>query len=137
MVNSEIFRKRLGKIEEYLSILDRLRKYTIDEFVGDPERYGSAERFLHLSIEAINDLGNHMIANLNLGEVNWQSDIPKILFERGYLSSELQDKWIKMIGFRNVLVHEYLNIDHELVYDVLQNNLGDFRDLMAALATCI
>ena len=137
MVNSEIFRKRLGKIEEYLSILDRLRKYTIDEFVGDPERYGSAERFLHLSIEAINDLGNHMIADLNLGEVNWQSDIPKILFERGYLSSELQDKWIKMIGFRNVLVHEYLNIDHELVYNVLQNNLGDFRDLMAALATCI
>ena len=137
MVNSEIFRKRLGKIEEYLSILDRLRKYTIDEFVGDPERYGSAERFLHLSIEAINDLGNHMIADLNLGEVNWQSDIPKILFERGYLSSELQDKWIKMIGFRNVLVHEYLNIDHELVYNVLQNNLGDFRDLMAALATYI
>lgn len=137
MVNSEIFRKRLGKIEEYLTILDRLRKYTIDEFVGDPERYGSAERFLHLSIEAINDLGNHMIADLNLGEVNWQSDIPKILFERGYLSSELQDKWIKMIGFRNVLVHEYLNIDHELVYNVLQNNLGDFRDLMAALATCI
>ena len=83
MVNSEIFRKRLGKIEEYLSILDRLRKYTIDEFVGDPERYGSAERFLHLSIEAINDLGNHMIADLNMGEVNWQSDIPKILFERG------------------------------------------------------
>ncbi len=137
MVNSEIFRKKLGKIEEYLSILDRMRKYTIDEFVGDPERYGSAERFLHLSIDAINDLGNHMIADLNLGEVNWQSDIPKILFERGYLSSELQDKWIKMIGFRNVLVHEYLNIDHELVYNVLQNNLGDFRDLMAALARWI
>jgi uncharacterized protein YutE (UPF0331/DUF86 family) len=92
-----------------LSILDRLRKYTIDEFVGDPERYGSAERFLHLSIEAINDLGNHMIADLNLGEVNWQSDIPRILFEREYLSRELQDKWIKMIGFKNVLVHKYLN----------------------------
>lgn len=137
MVNAEIFRKRLGKIEEYLSILDRLREYTIDEFVGEPERYGSAERFLHLSIEAINDLGNHVIADLDLGEVNWQSDIPRVLFERGYLSRELQDKWIKMIGFRNVLVHEYLNIDHKLVYDVLHNNLGDFRELIVALARWI
>ncbi len=92
-----------------LSILDQLRKYTTDEFVGDPERYGSAERFLHLSIEAINDLGNHMIADLNLDEVSWQSNIPRILFEREYLSRELQDKWIKMFGFRNVLVHKYLN----------------------------
>ena len=137
MVNAEIFRKRLGKIEEYLSILDRLSKYTIDEFVGEPERYGSAERFLHLSIEAINDLGNHVIADLDLGEVNWQSDIPRVLFERGYLSRELQDKWIKMIGFRNVLVHEYLIIDHKLVYDVLHNNLGDFRELIVALARWI
>ena len=137
MVNAEIFRKRLGKIEEYLSILDRLSKYTIDEFFGEPERYGSAERFLHLSIEAINDLGNHVIADLDLGEVNWQSDIPRVLFERGYLSRELQDKWIKMIGFRNVLVHEYLIIDHKLVYDVLHNNLGDFRELIVALARWI
>lgn len=137
MVNAEIFRKRLGKIEEYLIILDRLSKYTIDEFVGEPERYGSAERFLHLSIEAINDLGNHVIADLDMGEVNWQSDIPRVLFERGYISRELQDKWIKMIGFRNVLVHEYLNIDHKLVYDVLHNNLGDFRELIVVLARWI
>ena len=137
MVNKEILRKRLGKIEEYLGILDRLKRFTREEFLGDPERYGSAERFLHLSIEVINDLGNHVIADLNLGDVNWQSDIPRILFERGYVSEELRDNWIRMVGFRNVLVHEYLSIDHELVYDVLSNNLGDFRKLMAALARWI
>jgi len=134
MVNKEILHKRLGKIEEYLGILDRLRRFSRDEFLEEPERYGSAERFLHLSIEAINDLGNHIIADLNLGDVNWQSDIPNILFEKGHLSKELRDKWIKMIGFRNVLVHEYLSIDRELVYDTLHNNLRDFRELMAALA---
>ena len=42
-----------------------------------------------------------------------------------------------MIGFRNVLVHEYLKFDHELVYDVLHNNPGDFRELMAALVRCL
>ena len=32
-----------------------------------------------------------------------------------------------MAGFRNILVHQYLEIDHRLVYDALQNRLDDFR----------
>ena len=32
-----------------------------------------------------------------------------------------------MAGFRNLLVHEYMQIDLDRVYDLLQNHLGDFR----------
>ena len=46
MVKPEVIRKRLDKLEEYLQILKTLRKYSFEEFVADPERYGSAERFL-------------------------------------------------------------------------------------------
>ncbi len=34
-----------------------------------------------------------------------------------------------MIGFRNVLVHDYLDIDRNLVYRVLQENLEDITTL--------
>ena len=39
-----------------------------------------------------------------------------------------------MIGFRNVLVHEYLDIDRMIVYDVLQNRLGDLEALRRVFA---
>ena len=39
-----------------------------------------------------------------------------------------------MIGFRNVLVHEYLDIDRGIVYDVLQNRLGDIEGLRRVFA---
>ena len=68
-------------------MLRRLQRYTYDEFVAEPERYGSAERFLHLAIEALMDMGNHVIAEMALGMVNWYSDIPAILTEKGYLRS--------------------------------------------------
>ena len=77
----------------------------------------------------MNDLGNHIIADLNLGEVNWQSDIPAILAKKGYLDSTLEEKWIQMIGFRNTLVHDYLDINREIVYDVLQNGLEDIGSI--------
>ena len=103
MVRAEVIRKRLNRLDEYLSILHKLQEYGFEEFTTDPERYGSAERFLHLAIEAIIDMGNHVIAEEGLGVVNWYSDIPKILCDKGYLSRSLEETWIRMIGFRNTL----------------------------------
>ncbi len=53
MLNPEIIRRRLQKVDEYLNVLDGLRRYSLDDFLADPERYGSAERFLQLTIEAL------------------------------------------------------------------------------------
>lgn len=129
MVRPEVIRRRLQKLDEYLSILESLQKYSLDAFISNPERYGSAERFLHLSIEALLDLGNHIVAELELGQVNWYSDIPLLLNKAGYLDDDLEEKWIKMIGFRNVLVHDYLDIDRRIVYDVLEHHLQDISAL--------
>lgn len=129
MVRADLLFKRMQKLDEYLAILGGLRRYSFDEFVSDPEHYGSAERFLQLAIETITDVGNHVVADLELGIVNWYSDIPAILADNGYIDPGLREKWTKMIGFRNVLVHQYMDIDRKIVYDVLQNRLVDIEML--------
>jgi len=134
VVRAEIIRKRMNRLDEYLTILKKLKQYSFKEFTENPERYGSAERFLHLAIETVIDMGNHVIADSELGVVNWYSDIPKILAEKEFISSELEEKWISMIGFRNTLVHEYIDIDRKIVFDVLQNNIKDLEDLKRAFA---
>jgi uncharacterized protein YutE (UPF0331/DUF86 family) len=61
----------------------------LEEFLENPERYGSAERFLQLAIEAVTDMGTHRVADLELGVVKCYLDIPSLLVAAGYLSSEL------------------------------------------------
>lgn len=134
MVRLEIVRKRLNKLDEYLSILDELRQANQEIFNTDPQLYGSAERFLHLAIETTLDMGSHIIADENLGVVNHYRDIPTILADKGIIEAELAQRWIKMIGFRNILVHDYLDIDRSIVYDILQQNLDDFRALQRFFA---
>ena len=134
MVSVEVIRKRLNKLDEYLEILSQLQGYSLEAFVADPERYGSAERFLQLAVEIVTDLGNHVIADEALGVVNWHSDIPRLLAEHNYISTELQETWIKMIGFRNILVHAYLDIDRTIVYEVLQTRLDDIAALRTVFA---
>lgn len=134
MIRAEVIRRRLNKLDEYLSILRTVQKYTWEEFIQDPEHYGSAERFLQLAIEAVNDIGSHVIAALDLGTVNWYSDIPVILEEKGYISPALRERWIRMIGFRNALVHDYLDIDRRIVYEALQGGLEDLEALREVFA---
>jgi len=114
--------------------LNSLREYSFEDFISNPERYGSAERFLQLAIEAMTDIGSHIVADLNLGVVNSYSDVPNILARRGYLNNSLKEKWIRMIGFRNILVHDYLDIDRKIVHEVLQQHLGNIEELKQVFA---
>lgn len=134
MVRPEIIRRRIDKLEEYLEILRRARGYSFEEFVADPERYGSAERFLHLAIEAVNDMAAHVVADDNLGPFERARDLPAIFAEEGYIDEGLREKWSDMVGFRNVLVHEYVDINRRTVYDALQNNLQDVEELKRVFA---
>jgi uncharacterized protein YutE (UPF0331/DUF86 family) len=134
MVRAEVIRKRLNKLDEYLEILNGLKKYSLDEFLSTPEYYGSVERFLQLAIETTVDIGNHIVADLGLGEVNWYSDIAAILEEKNFISVDLREKWIRMVGFRNILVHDYLEVDRKIVYEVLHNQLGDIEELKQVFA---
>jgi len=132
MVRPDVIHKRLMKVEEYLAILQGMRRHSREAFLKDPEKYGSAERFLQLAIEALADMGSHVIADLDLGPVDSTADIPRILAEKEYLPEALCEKWIRMIGFRNILVHEYLEIDRNTVYDVLRDHLNDVLALSQA-----
>lgn len=129
MIRSEVLRRRLQKVDEYIAVLRHLQHYDWDTFSADPERYGSAERFLHLAIEAMNDIGSHIVADLQLGTVESYRDIPDILVKHGHIPPALGRRWVQMIGFRNVLVHDYLDIDRRIVYQVLHENLEDITQL--------
>jgi uncharacterized protein YutE (UPF0331/DUF86 family) len=134
MVRPEIIRRRLQRFGEYLTILERFQRYDLEAFLSDPEHYGSAERFLQLAIEASLDMGSHVIADENLGSVEQSRDIPRRFREHGRISEDLEQRWIRMIGFRNILVHEYLEVDRNIVHDVVQNRLADLNELKQVFA---
>lgn len=134
MVNAEVVRRRIERLNEYLHILQHYQDYDLETFLADPERYGSAERFLQLAIEATLDIASHLIADQQLGRVEKSRDLPRLLREHGLINDALEQRWIRMIGFRNILVHEYTEVDRRIVFRVLCEQLKDFRALRAVFA---
>ena len=47
--------------------------------------------------------------------------------------SDLIDRLISMIGFRNILVHEYEDVNIDIVFNILQNCLKDIEDYLLTI----
>lgn len=65
MVDRDVVLARIERLIGYLGILKRVRKLGIVRFKDDPFIHGAAERYLHLAIESLLDIGNHVIADRN------------------------------------------------------------------------
>ncbi|MBE9562874.1 MAG: DUF86 domain-containing protein, partial [Proteobacteria bacterium] len=72
------------------------------------------------------DLGSHIIKTHKIGIPNDSKDIFRLLLTNQMISFQLADNLQKMIGFRNMLVHEYQQINLDIVIAVIENGLDDF-----------
>jgi uncharacterized protein YutE (UPF0331/DUF86 family) len=129
LVNKAVLATRLERLREYLSILESVLQYDVHRFVRDPFIYGTAERNLHLAIECLLDIGNHVISDRGYPKPETYADIFRILGEREVISLSLLHELEGMAAFRNVLVHDYLRLDREKVYRIIQDKLGHMKKL--------
>src|SRR5260370_36631307 len=77
------------------------------------------------AIEACIDVTQHICAAEGWGPPADNGDAVRILGDRGVLTNQLAMSIRKAVGFRNVLVHEYIKVDDAIVVD----RLADLRDL--------
>lgn len=124
---------KLGKIRSTLRTLKMLGALPYREYTGDIEHRMTAERLLHVGIEAMLDVGNHIIAVEGLQAPLEYRDVFSILGKAKILPSHLVDRCQRMVGLRNRLVHEYTEIDHKRIHEILKHDLNDFGDYVRAI----
>jgi len=112
-------------LRSYFEKLRAFRETDETEFVREPALHDLAERYLHLAVEACLDLANHWIAERALPAPDANRDTFTILEKAGELPPDLAERLRGWAGFRNILVHEYLAIDHSIAYRAIRDELGD------------
>lgn len=82
---------------------------------------------LERAIQACIDAGAHIVRMQNLGVPQTNRDIFITLFEHGYISNELSLSLQQMVGFRNILVHDYKQINLDIVVAIIKINVVDIE----------
>lgn len=132
MVISSLNTKRLFELLRFIeSCLNELRpfsKMTIDEFLSDRKNPPFVESFLRRALEAVFDIGRHILAKTyGFKEIEYKV-IAKELAEKGIITKDLSDILYVMAGYRNRMVHFYREITSEELYQIAVNNLRDFEN---------
>lgn len=120
---------RLLRLEAVISELVRLAGTDPDRFRTSLSEMWAVERGLQLGAEILLDIGNHiLVAQFGVSSQEYR-DIFRRLAERKVISQSLAERLGGLAGFRNILVHDYLDLDPERVLENLRRAPKDFSEL--------
>ncbi len=88
---------------------------------------------LQRAIQAAIDCAAHIIADEGLGLPLSLKEHFSILATEKILSENLAKKMQAMVGFRNIAVHEYENINIDILKNILDHHLQDLEEFNTAI----
>jgi uncharacterized protein YutE (UPF0331/DUF86 family) len=128
MVDAEVVRNKLEHLEEYINDLKEYQDLGLEKLTGDKVLFRYLERTIHLAVESVLDIGSHIISDERLGNPKFNSQIIEILAENNIIK-ENAESYIKMAKFRNIIVHDYADIDPEILLMIIKENLSDLKSI--------
>jgi uncharacterized protein YutE (UPF0331/DUF86 family) len=92
---------------------------------------------LQRAMELAIDMANHLIKEKKLGLPKESRESFLLLERAGIIPADLSKKLQGMIGFRNILVHEYQKLDLSVMIDVIENRLSELVDFSALILQAV
>jgi uncharacterized protein YutE (UPF0331/DUF86 family) len=118
------------KIDSILRCLDRIQQrlpQTEAEFIKDYDAQDVVVLNLTRAIQMNVDIATHILANTNQAVPTTMAEAFTSLERLNILTPDIADKMRRSIGYRNVAVHNYDDIDLTITYKIASHHLGDFK----------
>ena len=126
MVDRALVLRKLAELELYLQQIREYEHISVDDYRSDWKTQRIIERTLQLMIEICMDIANHIIADKQLPVPTSYANAFEILQQAGLISRQLMEITANMAKFRNILVHQYADVDATMVVAILHSHLDDF-----------
>lgn len=127
MLDTYRIRTRLEEIRKRLQILEEdFKPLPEEKLVTDENLYAAAERHLEVAIQACLDITNHLVASLGLERPKKEASEAFFTLAREEIISQKLAQVMKLIvGYRNIIIHEYLEVERHFTYQNIQEGLSD------------
>jgi uncharacterized protein YutE (UPF0331/DUF86 family) len=130
LVDAESVSLRLQRLDSLLRVLDEARERGEDALVSDVHLQLEVERALQVAIQICIDVGAHLVSGLGQPPPGDYRGVFAALGVAGVVEADLAKRLGDAARLRNLLVHDYGEIDHRLLW----RSLGQLDDLRAFAA---
>jgi uncharacterized protein YutE (UPF0331/DUF86 family) len=119
--------QKIGRINEYLKIIDTIKDECDVKFDKDPVYRGAMLHYLYLLTDTCIALAGMVIKKKDLRIPQSYAEAFDILGDSGVLDAEFAYSFAKIAGFRNFLAHDYETIDSGVICTKVLASLTDIR----------
>ncbi len=121
-----VVQRKLALLEQQVQRLGTsMESVQLEDFKANWEKRCVVERALQVSVEIMIDVAERIIALEGAGPVATAVEAIEALIQLKVLESSAP--YVDMVRFRNMVVHQYEEIDSAVLFDLVNNRLGDFR----------
>ena len=117
-------------------MLEAIRGLPLDseaEFMAEPRNVAAAESFVRRALEALLDLGRHILAK-GFGDAPAEyKEVARGLGEREVLTPGEAATFVRMAGYRNRLVHFYEMVSEGELYSICSERLDDIESVLGGI----
>lgn len=132
-IRANVVAERVSWVREMLGSIKELPMATYEEFIGDPRNVASAESYLRRGIEALLDLGRHILAKgFGIAATEYK-DIGTRLQQESVLSEAHGRRLRQIAGYRNRMVHFYGEVTQEELHRLSTRHVIDIEEILEVL----
>lgn len=132
-IRKKVVLEKVSWIRKMVDAIHELPFTTEEEFKSDKRNVAAAESYLRRALEALLDLGRHILAKgFGVGITEYK-EIGRTLAEKGVIDGETANLLIKMAGYRNRMVHFYDEISDKELFLICTNELDDMEIVLSEI----
>lgn len=119
--------------------IERCIKRIYEEYEDNPENLEDYRRMdsivlnLQRACEVTTDIAMYIVSTRKLGTPQTKKEAFELLEQNNLISSDTCKKMKNMIGFINIAIHDYKQIDEGILKDVIENHLQDSTEFAMAI----
>jgi len=132
-IDSKVVAQRVFWISQMTDALKDLRLEEKAAFFADRHKIAAAESYLRRALEALFDIGRHILAKRFAYPATEYKEIAKGLSENRVLVEKEAELMRKMAGYRNRMVHFYHEISPEELHEICLFHADEIKFLVEKL----
>ena len=128
MLDRDVVTTKMAVIDRCLSRIQEVRGERREELLPiDVEDITALN--LQRAVQAAIDLATHVVSAEGYGTPDSAAGVFTLLEQRGVIDQSLAGRLRKMVGFRNIAIHDYQAVDPDIIESILDRHLDDLRSL--------
>lgn len=124
-MKKDVAESKVESLRRCVARIEHARPSTADELLENADAQDLLTLNIERAVQMAVDTASHVLAGMEIPAPHRQ----------GMLDEPCRDKMIKAVGFRNIAVHAYRDIDWNIVYSIATDGPADFREYVRQITT--